>query len=259
MQKKILLIEDDELLGDLLHQKLEAAGYAVTLARDGAEGWNTISMLHPDLILLDLILPTMNGYEILEARQKDETAASIPVIVVSNSGQPIEINRILSLGVKDYLVKAQLEPDEVIAKVKNVFGSPSSGKGKELRLSGRKVLWVEDDQFLRDLMKAKLEREGCVSIYAENGARALELLKGDIPDVILLDLVLPDMTGFEILKTIKEDPRMKRVPVIVLSNIGQQSDIEKTKALGAAKHLIKAERDPDDIMREIADTIATNA
>src|SRR3989344_3344445 len=116
--KKILIIEDDVFLGDVLTQKLSNEGFEAVLSRDGLDGFNKIKSLHPDLILLDIILPNMNGYEILEAKQKDPTIAGIPVIIVSNSGQPVEINRALALGVKDYLVKAQFDPEEVLVKVR---------------------------------------------------------------------------------------------------------------------------------------------
>src|SRR3989338_11333531 len=104
---RILIIEDDIFLGDVLVKKLNVAGYDARLSRDGVAGLKELRQWKPDLVLLDIILPQMNGYEILEAKQKDRTIASIPVIVISNSGQPVEINRALALGVKDYLVNAQ--------------------------------------------------------------------------------------------------------------------------------------------------------
>jgi CheY-like chemotaxis protein len=106
MKKKILIIEDDVFLGDVLNQKLGSEGFETMLSSDGQAGYQKIKSFAPDLILLDIILPNMNGYEILEAKQKDPAIAHIPVIIVSNSGQPVEINRALALGVKDYLVKA---------------------------------------------------------------------------------------------------------------------------------------------------------
>src|SRR3989338_2634005 len=116
--KKILIIEDDSLLGSALKKKLVDEGLKVVLAPDGAIGFEQIKSFQPDLILLDILLPKMNGYEILEAKQKDPSIASIPVIVVSNSGQPVEIDRVMAFGVKDYLVKSQFDPEEVLVKVR---------------------------------------------------------------------------------------------------------------------------------------------
>src|SRR3989338_1181555 len=156
MPKKILIIEDDLFLGDVLVQKFKGESFEVTLCRDGAEGMNKIIELKPDLILLDIILPSKNGYEILEEKKKDKSISNIPVIIISNSGQPVEISRILSLGAVDYLVKAQFEPEEVVAKVKaqlmnieKVQGAANQESGgKTFSLVGKKIMWVEDDKFL---------------------------------------------------------------------------------------------------------------
>ncbi|PIQ68187.1 MAG: hypothetical protein COV91_05450 [Candidatus Taylorbacteria bacterium CG11_big_fil_rev_8_21_14_0_20_46_11] len=265
---KILVIEDDIFLGDVLMQKLKASGYDATLARDGASGLKQILDSKPELILLDIILPQMNGYEVLEAKNKDPRIASIPVIVISNSGQPVEINRALALGVKDYLVKAQFDPEEVIVKVRLQLAkdggstltpageAPTSeptaqtGTPPPTPLSGRKIMWVEDDKFLSDIIARKLSTQGCTLFHATDGEMALKMLETETPDLILLDILLPGLDGFEILKRIKEG-KHKGVPVILLSNLGQKTDIDKGKGLGAIRFLIKATVTLDEIIDEI--------
>ncbi|KKU68416.1 MAG: Response regulator receiver, CheY-like protein [Parcubacteria group bacterium GW2011_GWA2_47_16] len=256
--KKILVIEDDVFLGDVLLQKLKNDSYEVALCRDGAEGLKKISDWKPDLILLDIILPSMNGYEILEAKVKNKDTQSIPVIVISNSGQPVEISRLLSLGVKDYLVKAQFEPDEVLAKVRAELGkeenrtlSPENRATAEALLSGKKILWVEDDKFLSDIIARKLSHEKCVLVNAVEGEEAIRLALSEQPDIILLDILLPGIDGFEILNRLKADPKTKAIPVILLSNLGQKSDMEKGRGLGASRFLIKATVTLDEIISEI--------
>jgi DNA-binding response OmpR family regulator len=117
MAKKILIIEDEEILSGLLDKKLKEAGYDTALAYDGEEGLKKIKEENPDLILLDIIMPKKGGFEVLEEMQKDEEMKKVPVVIVSNSGQPVEISRALDLGVKDYLIKTQFDPKEVIEKV----------------------------------------------------------------------------------------------------------------------------------------------
>ena len=255
MKKQILIIEDDILLGEVLKEKLTHEGYDVTIALDGEKGFAQMSAHKPDLVLLDIIMPTMNGYEVLEARQNDPILMKIPVIIISNSGQPVEINRALALGVKDYLIKAQFDPDELLIKIRPFLESVAKNSLGQ-RLSGIKVFWVEDDAFLSELLGAKLKKEGCVSIYAKDGEEAIKLLENQNPDVILLDLILPGMNGIEVLKHIKSIPRIASVPVIIFSNLGQDKDKEETIRLGAVKHLIKAEHDPDDIVHEILSVVA---
>jgi len=256
MAQRILIIEDDKLLGEVLTQKLAGAGFEVTLCNDGAEGMERFKEMRPDLVLLDIILPTMNGYEILETRAQDQSLMAIPVIIISNSGQPVEINRALALGVKDYLVKAVIDPEAVLEKVKYHLAHPDAEAPEQVSIKGKKILWVEDDTFLSEILAKRFEREQCISIYCPTGEDALQKLATETPDLIMLDLILPGMSGFEILERIKKDSRIKDIPVIVFSNLGQQSDIDAVLKLGALKHFVKAEMNPDDIVREIADTLA---
>ena len=261
---KILIIEDDIFLGDVLVQKFKSNGYEVNLARDGGSGLKQIYEWKPDLILLDILLPVMNGYEILEAKKKDAAISEIPVIVVSNSGQPVEINRALALGVKDYLVKAQFDPQEVLVKVRLQLNKDASSEkvadsaSKEKReksangtLRGKTIMWVEDDQFLSDIIARKLSVEGSVLIQASDHEGAMKELKNKTPDLILLDILLSGIDGFEILRQLKDNPKTKDIPVILLSNLGQRSDIDKGKELGAARFLIKATITLDEIVDEI--------
>ena len=117
-KKKILIIEDEEILADLLKKKLEEENYEVALAGDGEEGILKMKERKPDLILLDIVMPIKGGFEVLEEMNKNPELKRVPVIIISNSGQPVEISRALELGVKDYLVKTQFDPREVIEKVK---------------------------------------------------------------------------------------------------------------------------------------------
>ena len=118
MAKKITIVEDEEILRDLLKNKLTAEGYEVSTANDGEEGITRIKQERPDLIILDIVMPKMGGFEVMEELNKDEELAKIPVLVVSNSGQPVEIDKAKSLGAKDWLIKTEFDPQEVIDKVK---------------------------------------------------------------------------------------------------------------------------------------------
>jgi len=271
--KKILIIEDDVFLGDVLNVKMENSGFEVMLARDGTEGYEAIKSFNPDLVLLDIILPNMNGYEILEAKQKDKTISKIPVIIVSNSGQPVEISRALALGVKDYIVKAQFDPDEVLVKVQaqlriNETDHPTSdtsvpkgvidGKSNKADLGGKKVLWVEDDQFLNDIIALKLSMAKCIFFHASDGEEALKIIDEEMPDIVMLDIILTGMNGFEILSRIKANSKTKHIPVIILSNLGQPEDVKKSKDLGAARFLIKATITPNEIIDQIKQVIIEN-
>lgn len=117
--------------------------------------------------------------------------------------------------------------------------------------SQKKILIVEDDNFLRSLTAKRLEKEGYTVAVAVDGESALATAKDEKPDLILLDLLLPGLDGFAVLGKLKADADLKKVPVIVFSNLGQKEDIEKAKLLGAEQFLIKANFTLDDVMDKI--------
>jgi CheY-like chemotaxis protein len=120
--KKILIIEDEEVLSDLLRKKIEKEGYEAYAAPDGEEGLKIMREIMPDLILLDILMPKKGGFEVMEEMNRDETIKNIPVIIISNSGQPVELDKAKALGAKDCLVKTEFDPQEVLDKVKEYIG-----------------------------------------------------------------------------------------------------------------------------------------
>jgi DNA-binding response OmpR family regulator len=121
MEKTILVIEDDKFLRDLISKKLLKENYNVVEAVDGEEGLKKIKEIKPDLVLLDLILPGMDGFEVLAQVKEDPTLNQIPVIILSNLGHRDDVERGLKLGASDYLIKAHFTPGEIIEKIKNIL------------------------------------------------------------------------------------------------------------------------------------------
>ncbi len=122
MEEKILIVEDDKFLRELMSQKLRNENYDVVEAVDGEEGVKKAIEEAPELILLDLILPGIDGFEVLENIKKEEALIPVPVIILSNLGQKEDIERGLKLGATDYLIKAHFTPGEIIEKVRFVLG-----------------------------------------------------------------------------------------------------------------------------------------
>ncbi len=253
-KQKILIIEDEEALLDVVSKKLDMEGYDVYSARDGRDGLKKAKEVMPDLILLDILMPIMDGFGVLEGLGKDNELSQIPVIIISNSGQPVEIERAMSMGVKDYLIKAEFDPEEVLVKARNVLNKSGKKDGlKEKTKTGKNILVIEDDPLLRSLCSKKLSLEGFEVDSAIDSQQGLEKIEKGKFDLILLDLVLPGMSGFDVLKITKASPDKKiaQTPIIILSNLGQESDIQKGKELGAADYLIKATTTTDEIVDKI--------
>jgi len=250
---KILIIEDERPLADLLASKLKKEGYEIENAYDGDEGYKKIKSWEPDLILLDIIMPKMDGYEVMEKINEGKT--STPVIVISNSGQPVEIEKTRKLGAVDHLIKTEFSPTDVLEKVNDYLAGEqkSKKKKKETKASkpkeengskklGIKVLLVEDESFLRKMASKQLVKEGFSVYEAKDGEEGLSTFKEAKPDIVLLDIILPTIDGFQVLEKIRnyKDKEMSQVPIIMLSNLGQDSDIKKAKDMGANDFMVKA-------------------
>lgn len=120
---RILLIEDDTFLSDVLLQKLTSAGYIVELARDGSKGLTRMRETMPDLVLIDVFLPLLNGIEVMQEKKEDPVIKDIPVIMLTNSLVGGEIE---NLGVDEFLIKAKITPEEILTKVKSVIAKEGS-------------------------------------------------------------------------------------------------------------------------------------
>jgi PleD family two-component response regulator len=206
--------------------------------------------------------------------------------VISNSGQPVEVQRAKELGAKEFLIKAVFDPNEVLEKVLKVLnetsgkvsfgksdiaeegevptvieldeeepkGTPAGNneqKGINQKGDKRKILVVEDDKFLRELFVRKMFNEGFDVDSAIDADQAFDVLKNKKPEIVLLDLILPGVDGFEILTRIKKDPNLKDIPVMVISNLGQKEDIDRAMELGAVDFLIKANYTLDEIITRV--------
>lgn len=122
MAKNILLVEDDEMLNAMYTQKFIKEGYAVLSAFNGAEGIEMAQEHHPDIILLDIIMPKMDGFTALKKLKKGDETKELPVILLTNLGQEEDIRKGKELGAQDYFIKANHTPQEVVEKVKEVIG-----------------------------------------------------------------------------------------------------------------------------------------
>jgi CheY-like chemotaxis protein len=288
--KKILVVEDDVVLRDVLKEKLLQKGYDVSSVEDGEQAMRFMSETKPDLILLDILMPRKSGMEVMEEMNQDPSLKEIPIIVISNSGQPVEVQRAKELGAKEFLIKAVFDPNEVLEKVAKVlnetsldtvsYGVPDipanvDDDGEETIVveldddtsaqnadasgkkgSKQKILVVEDDKFLRELFVKKMFNEGFDVESAIDADQAFDVLKNRKPEIILLDLILPGVDGFEILTKIKSDPNTKNIPVMVISNLGQKEDIDRAMELGAVDFLIKANYTLDEIITRVLSVLS---
>ncbi len=201
----ILVVDDEPSARELLASWLEPAGYEVVTASSFSEALTKAAELVPDAITLDMLSPGKAGWDALYALKKTPVTASIPIIVVT----VVEKEKVgLALGAAEYLVKP-VDRNVLLETIRRHIGSGSKDQGP--------VLVVDDEATVRELLKDMLESAGYQPMLAANGKEALETL-GRVPvSAILLDLVMPEMDGFELLLQLKEQPFLGSIPVLVLT------------------------------------------
>jgi signal transduction histidine kinase/DNA-binding response OmpR family regulator len=199
----ILIIDDEKPAHELLERELAGAGYDLVHATGGREGLKLAKQARPDVITLDIIMPDLDGWSVLKALKADPELCNIPVVLVT-----IMRDRDLgfALGAADYITKP-LDREALIRVV-----------GRHVRSDGRaQVLVVDDDPKTRDMLRRTLQKAGWTVAEAANGCEAIEALERARPALVLLDLMMPGMDGFEVLERLHDDETWREVPVIIVT------------------------------------------
>ena len=267
MPKKILIIEDERGLAEMYKMKFEKEGYIVLTAGDGASGIKVAQEELPDLILLDIVMPGLDGFDVLRTLRGDPRTENLKIFVFSNLGQEDEIERGLQEGADKYLIKANLTPGQLLQKIEETFLADQMKKEKdkktgakssdfkelkqEVKADATKILLIEDENDIIAMYDLCLNQEGYNVDIARNGAWGLKLAREKNYDLIIMDMVMPAMSGLELLKKLKEESLHQNIPIIVVSNSAQDKDIAEAKVAGATDYLIKASLTPASLIREI--------
>ena len=201
----VLVVEDDRRSADLLRVYLEDAGYAVSIARDGVEGLERARRLRPAAVILDIVLPRLNGWDLLAQLKSDPATSAIPVVIVSMTD---EQGAGFALGATDYLVKPVDRARLLDALSRCVWP----------RGEGRTLVAIDDDPVDLDLLEAVLAPEGWRVVRATGGEEGVRAVRKERPAVVVLDLLMPDVDGFAVVEQLRADPLVGDVPVVVLTS-----------------------------------------
>ncbi len=247
---KILIIEGDGAFGEQIADVLSRANYDTMLVKNGVEGLKAIYDALPRLIILDIEVPGADSYDILEKKNAEPLLKKIPVFLLSTQGMPINMRRVGQGSVAEFVISFKKDPVDILNRV-NKFLNHTIGASPETMSVKKKIIWVEDDKLIGTILAKKLVSSGFELNHAKNGEEAMAMLASVTPDAIVLDLLLPGMSGFDILQKIAMDPNLKKIPTMILSNLSKPSDIERAKILGARKFVVKAAASLDQIVAEI--------
>jgi adenylate cyclase len=234
---RILVIDDDATVRNLMRRYLSREGFEVVTAGGGLEGLEFARDLHPSVITLDVFMPDMDGWSVLQAIKQDAELSHIPVIMMTISD---EKQKGFTLGASGYLTKpvdrAQLA--QLLDRFKTMAGTP-------------RVLIVEDDLNAREMMRRLLVGEGWGVSVAANGREALDRLTTESTNLILLDLMMPEMDGFEFLAEFRKNPQFASTPVIVVT-AADLSLADRRRLNGGVEHILqKAASGQEDFLQQI--------
>jgi len=236
----VLVIDDDQTVREVVARFLEREGFRVAQAEGGREGLRLLRELHPAAVTLDVMMPDLDGWTVLAAIKGDPEIEETPVVLMTILD---EKNRGYALGATDYLIKPVNR--EQLVRVLHDLTTAETGK----------ILLVDDDDTGRRQMRTALEPLGWSVGEASDGLVALQQLDRDQPDVIILDLMMPNMDGFEFLETIRHDPQRRHIPVVVVT-ARDLTDEDRNRLNGGVERIIQ-KTNRDDMLREVRSVLAS--
>jgi len=269
---KIMIVEDDPMLVEIYEKKLKDAGFDVNvvtkglLVKDEAVAWK------PELILLDVVLPDIDGFEILSIIKKVPEIKDIPVYVFSNLSAKEDIDRATGLGAAGFLTKSSFTPSQLAEELKKIMNKVSvlgqetapdalPAENTEIivekkEANGKKVLIIEDEDVFIEIFGEKLRQEGFEVIPAKNGRWGLSKAEKGGFSCILIDMAMPAMNGLEAIKELRANEKSKDLPIIILSNTALDSEVKEALETGANEYFIKTQITPGEVAERVKKLIA---
>jgi CheY-like chemotaxis protein len=237
----VLVIDDDASVRDIVQRFLAREGFRVVTAGGGEEGLRLARQLGPDAITLDVMMPGLDGWAVLAALKADPATADIPVIMVTMMD---DRNLGYALGAADYLTKP-IDRERLLAALAR-------------HRPGLPILVVDDDPALRELLRRTLEREGYTVVEAADGRAALARIEERLPGLILLDLMMPHMDGFEVLAELRARPAWRAIPVVVVTAKDLTPE-ERQRLNGQVERVLaKGALGPQALLAEVRELVAAS-
>lgn len=226
---KIIIAEDDPMIAEIYEKKFAEAGYEVALADSGDQVLALYKKNKPDVILLDLILPKMNGFQILqEIRKTDE---STKIIIFSNMSQTEDREKASKLGANGFVSKSDYAPSDLVKEVKRLSdqlyqekknsekeAAADMGNGTDSTVGMKnRILMMEDEEIFREMFGEKLKSDGYSVDFAANGVEGVKKAVSGNYSLFIIDTIMPNLSGEEIVAKLKREEATKNIPIIILS------------------------------------------
>ena len=228
----ILLVDDSRLIHASVGKIIDENGFKLIHAMDGVEGLQKAVEYIPDLIISDLDMPNMNGYEMCQEIKQREVTQDIPVVILSARGAGLDIDKGFDVGANDFLTKP-VDEAELISRINLTLGSQGESSLRE------KILVVDDSALVRNMMKQGLSQQGFEILTANDGQEGYDAAVEHEPDLIVTDFNMPKMDGRELTRALKSREALSDIPVLMLTAADSDTDQRKGKHAGVAAFLSK--------------------
>ncbi len=241
----LLVVDDDPDIVNLVRLYLESEGYSVVTAYGGEDALHAAEEVKPTAIVLDLLMPDLDGFAVLEKLKSNPATRDTPVIIISILSDK---EKGFSLGAVDYLTKP-IDRRRLIASVQKLI----LPIGQEDQLAP--ILVVDDDREIAGLVEAYLQGEGFAVTCAYDGLEALDRIREEIPSLIVLDILMPGMDGFQVIQALKANSVTRMIPVIILTAKDLSEEERASLQLGATKYLTKTLFSKERLLTEVRDLL----
>lgn len=248
----ILIVEDDPMISDMYQRKFSEVGFDVFATGTGEQALSVVRAEKIDVVLCDLIMPKMDGFDVVSALRSEEFDSNIKIIISSNISEKEDRDKALSLGADGFIVKSDFTPSELVAEVNRFLkkNKNSENSSEETRIPKR-ILLIEDEEVFIEMFSSRLREAGYEIVSASNGAWGVKTAMKENFDLIILDMVMPAMSGLEVVEKLKVDEKTKNIPIIVFSasvDLDMQKQVEN---LGITSFFLKTQLTPSDLVKKI--------
>ena len=230
-KRSVLYVDDSPVMHHFVKTAMKDSGYNLIEANDGVEGYEKYCKYLPNIIVTDIEMPNMTGLDLCKKIKENNEGRFIPIVILSSKSQPIDIDTAFNFGADDYLVKP-VSPENLLEKIKDYFGVLD-------RKKRNKILVVDDSKVSAEMITHALMKNSHNVIMASNAEDAFKIAVKQHPEIVITDVEMPGMNGYDLVKMLRENPETKEASFIMMSSRDRKSDIKKSEKLGVSRYFIK--------------------
>ncbi|MDO8241243.1 MAG: response regulator [Candidatus Moranbacteria bacterium] len=262
---KIIIVEDDPMISEIYNKKFTDSGFEVFAVTNGEQALNVARTEKVDVVMTDLIMPKMDGFQVIESLRNGEFDPNIRIIVTSNLSQKEDRDKAIALGANGFVAKSEHSPSELVKEIQRLMGQFQEQQKNESRATAlaessnvqndadkKKILIIEDEEIFIEMFGEKLRQDGFAVESATNGAWGVKEALRDKFDLFVIDMIMPAMTGEEMITKLKMEDQTKNIPIIVLSASVEGDVIKRVKEMGIESFFIKTQITPNELSKEVS-------